>query len=44
VADPGFDLRRGAWTLTTGRGRGVGKALKVLIVELEVINSLFLVI
>jgi len=31
VADPGFDLRKGAWTLSTGVG--VWGSLKVLTVE-----------
>jgi len=34
VADPGFGLRGGAWTLSTGGGGG-RKPLKVLTVEIK---------
>jgi len=46
VADPGFDLRVGAWTLSTGVGGGrkCRKSLKVLEVEVKVIFSVFLAI
>jgi len=44
VADPGFDLRGGAWTLSTAEGGGFRKLLKVLKVEVKVIFNVFLVV
>ena len=37
MADPGFDLRGGAWTVSTGGGGG----RKLLNVEVKVIFSVF---
>ena len=40
MADPGFDLRGGAWTLSTGEG-GVENQVKVLFVEIKVLLACF---